>query len=112
MNSESLTRREIVKITDEDETKPATQDRRIAARFAIALVLTGMLLVALNWALNVTNANARQVSTNLTHLQYGFEHTSSGSSQGRPGHAAAEKTHKSSSRRVSGPALEPVDSGQ
>ena len=51
----------------------ASSDKGVAIRVALATVLGLTLVWAMQWALNVTNANARQVSQNLSNLQNHFD---------------------------------------
>ena len=44
-------------------------DTGIRTRMALILVLAVTFLGAIRWAINVTNANARQLSANLSHIQ-------------------------------------------
>ncbi|HZO91592.1 MAG TPA: hypothetical protein VFB38_24940 [Chthonomonadaceae bacterium] len=55
--------------TDGKQQAAPTVEIGTLVRAALVLLLALTLVGALRWALNVTNANARQVSTNLTHLQ-------------------------------------------
>jgi hypothetical protein len=74
-------------------------DPRLIRRTILAIMLAGCLLVALRWALNVTNSNARKLSNNLTNLKDGFEKPPL-DNQGTP-----KDLHS-----TGGPILEPVDS--
>lgn len=101
-----------MKLTDETAPQQARRDPSLLVRAALAIALAALLLVALNWALNVTNANARQVSTGLTHLQNGMEQRPGDSESSRPQTNSGTTNKESGSRNGSGPTLEPVDSGQ
>lgn len=46
-----------------------TLERGLVARAAFVAVLALTLVGALRWAMNVTNANARQISANLRRMQ-------------------------------------------
>jgi hypothetical protein len=103
-----------MRIETRDEVIPAQEsqpshrmDHRLIRRALLAIVLAGCLFAALRWALNVTNANERQLSNNLTNLKDGFQTQTSTAapvtrpldSQGKPKDA----------RSNTGPILEPVD---
>ncbi len=45
----------------------------LMTRAMLVVVLSLTLVGAMRWALNITNANARQISTNLTHIQDHYE---------------------------------------
>jgi hypothetical protein len=88
-----------------EPTRPEPLDRGIVVRSALVVVMTWMFLVALNWALNVTNANARQVSTSLSGLQERLDQPGRSSGAAHRSHGAASRT----GRANDGPILEPAD---
>lgn len=72
-NADSL---EATQADTEDTTnytlRPASrpsQDAGIVTRASLVVVLSLTLVGAMRWALNITNANARRISTGLTRLQ-------------------------------------------
>ena len=75
-------------------------DWSVLTRIGLTVALGFTLVVAIRWAMNVTNANARQVSTNLTHIQDGFGQSSA--SRQRDGHVKSVEA-------APGPVLEPAD---
>jgi hypothetical protein len=67
-------------------------------------MLACVLLVTLRWAIGVTNANARQVSTNLSSMQDRIDGSLPESqAAGHPG----GKTH--GRHRAKGPTIEPAE---
>ena len=84
---------------------PRGMDRSIVARAGIALALFAVLAVSLHWALNVTTANARQVSSNLTSMQDHIEQ--SGAFPESAPNVRVGKPRQAHSN--DGPTLEPVD---
>jgi hypothetical protein len=89
------------------EEKPQRTDPGLVARAAIVIVLAVCLLISLRWALNVTTANARQVSFNLTHLQ---DRMDSPVATGRTGNPTGGGQQKPGQDQGDGPILEPADS--
>ena len=88
------------------EPDPARRKgRNLYGRAGIALLIACVLLVALRWAINTTNANARQVSSTLTTLQGRIEQPARYPDPLPEAHYGKLKAHRSSS----GPTLEPVD---
>ena len=85
---------------------PQSRDRGLIARAALVIALAVCLIVALRWALNTTNANARQLSTNLTQLQDGFEKPS----EGAPTFSRLKAGKTTNNQGADGPTLEPADS--
>jgi hypothetical protein len=84
-------------VQPEPEPEPVAaprMERGLIARAAIAGVMAVLLVVTLQWALNVTNANARQLSSSLSSLQ------------GRLDRRDSEARAVSS---ADGPILEPAD---
>lgn len=59
-----------MKLYDDYEPELIPQKKSITARVTTIIVLSGLLLGALHWAMNVTTANARQVSNNLTQIEH------------------------------------------
>ena len=53
----------------EQETPSPYRDRGVVGRAAITGLLTLALLGAVRWASDITNANAKQVTRNLTRIQ-------------------------------------------
>ena len=53
----------------EQEAPSPYRERGVMGRMAITAALTLALLGAIRWASDITNANARQVSRNLTQIQ-------------------------------------------
>jgi Na+/melibiose symporter-like transporter len=49
--------------------QPARHDGGIVMRMVIIVVLTVTLVGVIRWSMNVTNANARQISNNLTRMR-------------------------------------------
>ena len=71
----------------------------------LALVLACVLLVTLRWAVNVTNANARQVSTNLNALRDRIDEPLSTADPSRSAHVHKPRA----ALAADGPTIEPVD---
>ena len=80
-------------------------DRGIVGRAGIVLVLVCFLFVSLQWAFNVTNANARQVSSGLSSLQDRMEAPTSLSTAQQSPHFSKRKSGSNND----GPILEPID---
>ena len=72
----------------------------VAVRVIMVVLLSMMLVGATRWALNITNANARQISSNLTRIQ-GHYDTQAGAERG------IGQNNSSHSRPVPGPTIEP-----
>jgi hypothetical protein len=90
-----------VKQTENTDLLSSSQRENGVTVRIIMVVLLGMTLVgATRWALNVTNANARQISTNLTHLQGHYDTQAEGGNGGSQDNA-------SRSRPTPGPTIEP-----
>lgn len=53
----------------EKETPAPFRDRNVAGRMALTALLTLGLLGEIRWASDITNANAKQVTRNLTRIQ-------------------------------------------
>ena len=81
------------------EAREAAGQSGLMARAMLVVVLSLTLVGAMRWALNITNANARQISTNLTHIQDHYEQQESPAT--RRGKSPAPK------RPILGPILEP-----
>jgi hypothetical protein len=96
--------RDMVRPEPQSEPKQSA-DRGLVARAALAVLLAGLFLVTLNWAVNLTNANARQVSSNLSSLSGRFEPAASASRRRRAPRDTAPQTAEVND----GPILEPVD---
>lgn len=79
-----------------------TLNRGLMRRAMLTAVLALFLLVSLRWAVSVTNANARQLSTNLTSLQDRID---------QHGQAAVGSVTARDAVALSGdgPTLDPVD---
>ncbi len=61
---------DVLKYLDsEDETTTPSQERGVMGRLAITAALTLALLGAVRWASDITSANAKQVSKNLSEIQ-------------------------------------------
>ena len=54
-------------------SRDAAVQAGLLTRALLVAVLSLTLVGAMRWALNITNANARQISTNLTHIQDRYE---------------------------------------
>ena len=50
-------------------TKPTRRDNEVASRIAIIALLSVTLIGAMKWALNITQANAKQISGNAVRWQ-------------------------------------------
>ncbi len=87
-------------------TQARTQTRSLFRRAGIALAFACVLVLALRWAINTTNANARQVSSTLTTLQDRIEKPAIDGDPFPEGRYGKLKAHRSSSN---GPVLEPAD---
>jgi hypothetical protein len=87
-------------------------DRGLLGRAIMTVVLAGMLITALSWALNVTNANARQVSSNLTDIQDHMERAPAGTVPPRPSQGSGKPNTAVVPTDNSGPILEPANSGK
>ena len=81
------------------EAREAAGQSGLMARAMLVVVLSLTLVGAMRWALNITNANARQISTNLTHIQGHYEQQETSVAQ--RGKSPAPK------RPILGPILEP-----
>lgn len=80
------------------EPKRQTQtDAGIVARIVMVVALSLTLVGVLRWAMGVTNANARQVSTNLSRIQGAMDD---------PAHPSGTE---SETKSASGPSLEPAE---
>lgn len=77
----------------------------LVARTVIVVVLAVFLLFALRWAVGVTNANARQVSTGLSSLQERIDESTPTREPGSGNRARIAISDK----RGGGPVLEPVE---
>ena len=82
-----------------ERTTPRSQDSGVLARATLVVVLSMTLVGAMRWALNITNANARQISTNLTRMQGHYDTQASASA---PRHEAFPPRNS-----ASGPLIEP-----
>ena len=82
-------------------------EKRLVRRTLLTVALAFCLIAALQWALNVTSANARQVSSNLTNLQGSIDEPLPGSSPTARGRGGHEKSGTNGTD--SGLILEPVD---
>lgn len=60
-------------------------ERGVAARAALVVVLTLTLLGVMRWAMNVTNANARQISHNLSQMKQRLDENEPRNAQERRG---------------------------
>ena len=88
------------------EPEPAYRtDPGLTRRAVLALVLACVLLVTLRWAVNVTNANARQVSTNLNALRDRIDEPLSTADPSRSAHVHKPRA----ALAADGPTIEPVD---
>jgi len=90
----------------EPEAPLRAKSRGLYRRAGVVLVVACVLLVGLRWAMNTTNANARQVSSTLTSLQDRIEQPKTDGDPFPEAQYGKLKAHRSSS----GPVLEPVDS--
>ena len=52
-----------------DRAAAKPHDSGITTRIVLVTLLSFMLIGAVRWAIDVTDANAKQVSRNLTHIQ-------------------------------------------
>ncbi len=57
---------------DEEWIATTHHNQNIVVRITLVVALSIALMGALNWAIHVTNANARQISFNLTHIEQHF----------------------------------------
>ena len=99
----------------------SSQDAGIVTRAALVVVLSLTLVGAMRWALNITNANARQISTGLTRLQGEYDVRQQGRQAAglrpddgfpmpRPSHSSLSNTKESSNKESNskdGPSIEP-----
>lgn len=89
----------------------ASQDAGIVTRAALVVVLSLTLVGAMRWALNITNANARQISTGLTRLQGQYDVRQQGRQAAglRPddGFPMPRPSHSSLSNTANSPSIEP-----
>ena len=65
--------RDMVVVPDPEPEPTSQVDPGLIRQAVLALMLACVLVVTLRWAMNVTNANARQVSTNLSSMQYSID---------------------------------------
>jgi hypothetical protein len=99
------TRDMVVDPEPEPELEPESRlDPGLVRQAVVALLLACVLLVTLRWALNVTSANARQVSTNLAGFQDRIDGQGSGAGEARHG---GHKSH--AIRAAKGPTIEPAN---
>ena len=77
------------------------RDSGVAVRAIMVALLSLTLAGAMRWALNVTNANARQISTNLTRLQGHYD------TPMERGSGGSNENSFSRSRPSLGPTIEP-----
>ena len=82
------------------EAQEAATQNGLRARAMLVVVLSLTLVGAMRWAFNITNANARQISTNLTRMQDHYEQ------QAVP--VTSGTTARMSKRSANGPILEPL----
>lgn len=81
------------------DTREVGNQSGLMARAMLVVILSLTLVGAMRWALNITNANARQISTNLTHIQDHYEQ------QAIP--ATPRTISPAPKRPIVGPTLEP-----
>jgi hypothetical protein len=92
-------------VTPEPDPEPASElDPGLVRQAALALMLACVLVVTLCWALNVTNANARQVSRNLSTMQDRIDGPWPGAPAGR--HSGSKSLIV---RGAKGPTIEPAE---
>jgi hypothetical protein len=77
------------------------------ARALLVAALTLTLVVALRWAVNVTNANTRRVSTNLVRLQGRFGQQNSAGVRSAP--AVSDAADKQVPAPTIGPSIDPIE---
>ncbi len=82
---------------------PMIAERGLVGRAVIVAVLAVFMMAALRWAVDVTNANAKQLSTNLSSLQGRIEQHES------PSARASQNLPSRPTRSNDGPTLEAVD---
>jgi hypothetical protein len=87
------------------EARPQRLEWPIVRRIVLTAVLVGTLAAAIHWAMNVTNANARQVSHNLTNMQDRFGKQDSPRQNPGSGKSSLLET-------APGPVLEPASEGR
>lgn len=63
------------------------QETGLLARAALAVALTIILVIAMHWAMSVTNANAHQISSNLSNIQHQFERRAEAAARKKPASA-------------------------
>jgi hypothetical protein len=54
---------------DDNDIEEIGGDRPVYVRVVLVIMLSVVLLGTLHWAMSVTNANARQISSNLTSIE-------------------------------------------
>ncbi len=88
-----------------------SQDAGIVTRASLVVVLSLTLVGAMRWALNITNANARQISTGLTRLQGQYDVRAQSGQAADPKRADKYSLSRSSGRSLynnaSSPSIEP-----
>lgn len=99
---------ETIDMVPPPEPEPESGSRMDAGnvgRAGLVLVLLCFLFVSLQWAVNITNVNARQVSSRLSNFQDSIDpHAVLTPTTGQP-HFRKRKTASPSD----GPILEPID---
>src|SRR4051812_23685627 len=96
--------RDMVAVPEPEPELVSQLDPGLVRQAVVALMLACVLVMTLRWALNVTNANARQVSTNLSTMRDKIDGPWPGT---RATWQSGGKTR--AVRGTKGPTIEPVD---
>ncbi len=64
---------------NDNELEDIGGDRPVYVRVVLVIMLSVVLLGTLHWAMSVTDANARQISSNLTSIEKHIDDGSAGS---------------------------------
>lgn len=100
------------------QTKSTTpqSDLNVIVRAVLVVALAITLVGAMRWAVSITNANARQVSTNLTSIQKQFDEDAISEAKAltkeqsdNNDEKASETSEASDKTEFPGPSVEPVE---
>jgi hypothetical protein len=87
------------------EPEPESElDPGLVRRAVLAMMLASVLVVTLWWAVNVTNANARQISTNLSSMSDRIDGSWSDSRETKH-----RRANPHAVRAAKGPTIEPAE---
>jgi hypothetical protein len=96
--------RDMVPTPDPEPEMESELDPGLVRRAVLAMMLASILVVTLWWAVNVTNANARQISSNLSSMSDRIDGSWPDAQSTRRGRANLHAV-----RAAKGPTIEPAD---